>query len=214
MFVRHATLDDLDALTSVEAACFPPQEAADSECLATRIEQFPQHFWLLINADPTANESCFPATVEDGMLVSFIDGMTTNTADLDDVMYSSAQLHDEQGQWQMILGVNTAPVYQHCGCARYLMRRVILDCAISHRAGIVLTCKERLIDFYTSFGFVDEGTSDSKHGNTAWHQMRLNLQQEQLNDITAANIRQAVDEATSYMDHNQTITGQFPVLRA
>ena len=37
MLVRHATLDDLDALAAVEAACFPPQEAADIDQLANRV---------------------------------------------------------------------------------------------------------------------------------------------------------------------------------
>ena len=159
MFVRHATLDDLDALASVEAACFPPKEAADIESLANRIERFPQHFWLLVNPDSSAGDTCFPARLEDGMLVSFINGMTTDKRDLHDDMYSCADMHDERGAWQMLFGVETAPVYQHRGCAAYLMRRVILDTAIAHRSGIVLTCKERLVGFYESFG----GPSDQRH---------------------------------------------------
>lgn len=55
MFVRHATLDDLDALSSIESACFPPKEAADIERLANRIETYPEHFWLLVNPDADAD---------------------------------------------------------------------------------------------------------------------------------------------------------------
>lgn len=211
MFVRHATLDDLDALTSVETACFPPAEAADIERIATRIEHFPEHFWLLINPDDDPADACFPARLEDGMLVSFINGMTTDEPDLIDDMYEQADLHDERGRWQMILGVDTAPLYQHRGCAAYLMRRVILDAAISHRDGLVLTCKERLLDFYRSFGFHDEGVCPSKHGNATWHQMRLLLDEDQRDDLTESNIRKAMEETTSYMDHGRTLTSQFPV---
>lgn len=222
MFVRHATLDDLDALTSVEAACFPPREAADSERLATRIEKFPEHFWLLINPDVDPSQGSFPAQLEDGMLVSFINGMTTDTANFEDAMFSDAAIHNEDGCWQMILGVDTAPLYQHHGFAGYLMRRVILDCAINHRAGIVLTCKEKLVSFYESFGFVDEGVCPSSHGGVSWHQMRLVFDSSLIkaedalrfvnaHQTTAETIRLAMEETTHYMD-NESTTGQFPAI--
>ncbi|MEE1295311.1 MAG: GNAT family N-acetyltransferase [Bifidobacterium sp.] len=224
MFVRHATLDDLEALASVEGACFPPKEAADIERLAMRVESFPQHFWLLVNPEHDAATSCFPAELEDGMLVSFINGMTTDDPDLEDAMFQDAQMHDESGSWQMILGVDTAPLYQHRGCAAYLMRRVILDCALNHRRGIVLTCKAKLVEFYEHFGFVDEGVSDSSHGGATWHQMRLVLDPDSLDAADAArfahargivdeSIRQAMEETTTYMNHDDVATAQFPVLR-
>ena len=52
MFVRHATLDDLDALSSIESACFPPKEAADIERLANRIETYPEHVQNLFLLNP------------------------------------------------------------------------------------------------------------------------------------------------------------------
>lgn len=41
------------------------------------------------------------------------------------------------------------------------------------RSGLVLTCKEKLIPYYSKFGFVNEGVSESVHGNVIWYQMRL-----------------------------------------
>lgn len=174
MLIRHATMEDLDAIEAVEAACFPPAEAATNESLTARVATYPEHFWLLINTDAD-DDACFPASVEDGTLVGFVNGMTTNEKDLADVMYENVSMHDEQGDWQMIFGVDVAPVYQHRGCASYLLRRVILDSTIAGRKGIVLTCKERLVGFYSRLGFMDEGMSASTHGNVAWHQMRLTL---------------------------------------
>ena len=176
MLIRHATMEDLDAIEAVVAACFPPAEAATNESLTARVATYPEHFWLLINTDAD-DDACFPASVEDGTLVGFVNGMTTNEKDLADVMYEDVSMHDEQGDWQMIFGVDVAPVYQHRGCASYLLRRVILDSTIAGRKGIVLTCKERLVGFYARLGFVDEGMSASTHGNVAWHQMRLPLTQ-------------------------------------
>ncbi|MDO5520947.1 MAG: GNAT family N-acetyltransferase, partial [bacterium] len=41
------------------------------------------------------------------------------------------------------------------------------------RKGLVLTCKERLVHYYATFGFVDQGISDSEHGGVVWHEMRI-----------------------------------------
>ena len=41
------------------------------------------------------------------------------------------------------------------------------------RQGVVLTCKDRLVHYYAKFGFVDEGISDSTHGDVVCHHMRL-----------------------------------------
>ena len=173
MLIRHATMEDLDAIEAVEAACFPPAEAASNESLTARVAAYPDHFWLLVNTDD--DNTPFPSRVEDGTLVGFVDGMAINEPNLADAMYDDADMHDEHGVWQMIFGVDVAPVYQHRGCASYLLRQVILDAAKAGRKGLVLTCKERLVGFYARLGFVDEGLSDSTHGNVVWHQMRLAL---------------------------------------
>ena len=36
--IRHATIDDLDALAAMESECFPAAEAADRSSLRARIE--------------------------------------------------------------------------------------------------------------------------------------------------------------------------------
>ena len=126
-------MEDLDAIEAVEAACFPPAEAASNESLTARVAAYPDHFWLLVNTDD--DDTPFPSRVEDGTLVGFVDGMATNEPNLADAMYDDADMHDEHGDWQMIFGVDVAPVYQHRGCASYLLRQVILDAAQAGRKG-------------------------------------------------------------------------------
>lgn len=159
MSVRHAAPDDLDQLAMIEAACFPPAEAASRQALRGRLASYPECFWLLTRAD--------------GTTVSFINGFATDRADLTDEMYDDATLHDPEGAWQMIFGVDTAPAFQHRGFASLLMQWVVRDVRDAGRTGLVLTCKKRLIGFYARFGFVDEGVSVSTHGDVVWHQMRL-----------------------------------------
>ena len=159
MRIRIATMEDLAAVTAVEAACFPPNEAAKEQDFAARLAVYPNHFWLLED--------------EDGTLISFINGMVTDEALLRDEMYENADLHQENGAWQMIFGVNTLPDYRRQGYAAEVMRRVIADAGMQGRKGCVLTCKEELIHYYETFGFQSEGVSRSTHGGVVWYDMRL-----------------------------------------
>ncbi|MEI3525173.1 MAG: GNAT family N-acetyltransferase [Eubacteriales bacterium] len=158
MLIRTATMEDLEAVAAVEAECFPPAEAATKEAFAKRLEYYGNHFWLMYDGDK---------------LISFVDGFVTDEADLTDEMYEKAELHKEHGAWQMIFGVNTVPSCRKRGCAGELIKRAIADAKAQGRKGLVLTCKDRLIPYYAKFGFVNEGVSESVHGNAVWNQMRL-----------------------------------------
>lgn len=159
MKIRTATLKDLDSVTAVEATCFPAAEAATREEFRDRLSHYGNHFWLLFNGDK---------------LVAFVDGFVTDEPDLTDEMYAKAEMHNENGAWQMIFGVNTIPEYRRHGYASQLIERAIADAREQNRKGLVLTCKDKLVHYYAGFGFQDEGVSEkSVHGGTVWHQMRL-----------------------------------------
>ncbi|MGM9910748.1 MAG: GNAT family N-acetyltransferase [Lacticaseibacillus absianus] len=158
MEIRHATAADLEALAEVEAECFPKAEAATAEEFAGRVKYYGNHFWLMFDGD---------------RLVSFVDGFVTNEADLTDEMYERAELHQEDGDWQMIFGVNTLPSYRRHGYAGDLLKAAIEDTKKQGRKGLVLTCKDRLVHYYAKFGFKNEGVSGSTHGGVTWYQMRL-----------------------------------------
>ena len=160
MEIRTAALQDLDAVAAVEAACFPAVEAATKEEFAERLRYYGSHFWLMFDG---------------GNLIGFVDGMVTDTPDLADEMYENAALHDENGAWQMIFGVNTIPECRKKGYAGQLIRCAIEQAKKEGRKGLVLTCKDKLLHYYEDFGFVNEGVSKSVHGNVVWYQMRLML---------------------------------------
>lgn len=164
MKIRTATIEDLDAVTAVEAECFPAAEAATKEEFQDRLIHYGSHFWLMF---------------EDERLIAFVDGMVTDESDLTDEMYEKAQMHDENGAWQMIFGVNTIPAFRNRGCAGQLIQRAIEDARSQGRKGLVLTCKDRLVPYYSKFGFHNEGVSEkSIHGGVTWNQMRLTFRDE------------------------------------
>ncbi len=161
MEMRYATRKDIPAIANVEAECFPPAEAATEEEFIERVGHYGKHFWLMFEEDK---------------LIAFVDGFVTDEPDLTDEMYENAGMHNENGAWQMIFGVNTLPAYRRKGYAGQLIEQAIEDAKQQGRKGLVLTCKNKLIPYYAKFGFKDEGVSDkSTHGNAVWHQMRLSL---------------------------------------
>ncbi len=161
MIIKHATKEDIKAVAEVEAACFPKAEAATENDFTKRVECYGNHFWLMYDEEK---------------LIAFVDGFVTDEPDLTDEMYENASMHNEDGAWQMIFGVNTLPEYRKQGIAAQLINCAIDDARIQERKGLVLTCKEKLVHYYAKFGFKDEGVSEkSKHGNVIWHQMRLSF---------------------------------------
>lgn len=108
MIIRTATMNDLQEITAVEAACFPAAEAATKEEFSERIQYYGNHFWLMF---------------DEQKLIAFVDGFVTDSPDLTDEMYEKANMHNEHGAWQMIFGVNTLPAYRKQGFAGQLLQR-------------------------------------------------------------------------------------------
>ena len=163
MIIRNATMADLDAIAELEQLCFPEAEAATRSSFEKRLGVFAEHFWLL---------------EDEGKVLSLINGMVSDIPLLLDEMYEDANMHCEDGAWQMIFGVITHPEYQKKGYASMVMNHVIKEALKQGRKGIVLTCKEHMIPFYKRFGYINEGKSKSKHGGETWYDMRLMITDE------------------------------------
>lgn len=157
LHIRHAMSDDLEKLYAIESRCFPPDEACGKEQMKERLETYSDHFWIL---------------ERDGAIVSFTDGLVSNSADLNDDMYADVHMHTPHGRWLMILGVDTDPDWRQNGYASKCLQAAFHQSQIEKLYGIVLTCKEEKIPFYERNGFLNEGRSTSVHGNAAWYQMR------------------------------------------
>ena len=158
MEIRNATMDDLQAIAAVEAACFPAAEAATAEEFAGRLAHYAGHFWLLL---------------EQGELVAFVDGFCTDTPDLTDEMYADAALHDENGAWQMIFGVNTLPRCRCRGYAGLLLQEPLQMPAHRGARGWYWTCKEKTFALLCKVRLCERGRFRLYSWRGVWYQMRL-----------------------------------------
>ena len=68
--IRRATREDAALVTAIEAACFPPAEAAGIDRMTPRLARFADHFWI---------------AEEDGLPVGMINGMVIDQKVIDDV---------------------------------------------------------------------------------------------------------------------------------
>lgn len=159
--IRPVEKTDLDAVTAVEAICFPAAEAATRESFEQRIAAFPE---------------CFFVAEYEGKIIGFINGCATDECTIRDEMFEDSSLHNPNGCYQSIFGLDVIPEYQRQGIAAELMNHLIEDARIKGRKGLILTCKDRLIHYYAKFGYNNLGVSASVHGGAVWYDMLLEFE--------------------------------------
>lgn len=156
--IRQATLSDLHAIVQIEAICFPPAEAASREHFEERLKAFKGSFFV---------------AEKEGEVIGFINGSIVNEKVISDAMFEDVTFHNPNGIYQSIFGLDVLPNHQHQGIATKLMNHMITSAKAAGRKGLVLTCKEALIPFYSQFGYVNQGISLSVHGGATWYDMIL-----------------------------------------
>lgn len=156
MIIRQAKMTDLDAITEVERVCFPPLEAAPRDSFEKRMNAFLDSFIV--------------AEVE-GEVVGFVQGCVTNERVIRDEMFKDAKLHDPDGDYQAVFGFAVMPRYRGSGIAQKLMHEFIGLTRQRGKKGLILTCKEHLIDYYGTYGYENLGVSGSNHGGAVWYDL-------------------------------------------
>lgn len=162
--ITTATDEDLSTLAQIEQICFPVKESASLSTIKSRFAVFPNQFLVAkIYKD------------EDTEIVGFINGMITDSLTINDEMYVNAKIHQPNGKYQTIFGLDVLPSYQHLGIATKLMNKFIEKAKNEQRLGVILTCKYQLIPFYKQFGFENLGISQSTHGGAIWYDMLFKI---------------------------------------
>ena len=158
VLIRNAKKEEAALLAQIEAECFPAAEAAGKQDIEARMDVF---------------EDCFFVAETNGKIVGFIYGAVAKEASLPDQMYHDASLHDPNGAYQTVFGLDVLPAYRRNGIAGRLLERMIHHARECQRKGVVLTCKDHLVHYYAGFGFKHCGVADSTHGGAKWNEMKL-----------------------------------------
>lgn len=157
--IRGVRIQDLESVTRVERVCFPEAEAAARESFEARIQAFPDSFFVAEDAE--------------GEIIGLINGAVTSSRTIRDEMFEDASLHEKDGAYQSVFGLDVVPEWRRQGVAAALMEHLIQTAREDGRKGMILTCKDRLIYYYEKFGYQNEGVSASVHGGAVWYDMVL-----------------------------------------
>ena len=158
--VRAVRQNDLESIAEIEAVCFPAAEAASRDSFKERIAAFPESF-LVAEAD--------------GKLIGYINGCATDSPVIYDELFYSITHHNQNGENLTVFGLAVIPEFQKQGVAAQLMKHFVQTAKSLGKRKVILTCKERLINYYERFGSVSNGISKSAHGGTQRFDMTLAL---------------------------------------
>ena len=156
--IRQGGSSDAKHLAQIEEVCFPQEEAASLASFEERLKIF---------------GDCFLVAELDGEIIGFINGMVTGRETIADIMFEDASLHEADGLWQSVFGLDVLPEHRCKGYAAALMQAFIDKARREGRKGCTLTCKDKLIHYYSRFGYVNRGLSLSQHGGAVWYDMVL-----------------------------------------
>jgi ribosomal protein S18 acetylase RimI-like enzyme len=156
--IRKALPSDLESIQKLEHECFPPLERASFEMVELRFNTFMENFIVC---------------EYDGVVIGFINGCLTNETTLHDYLYHDIKYHNPNGSVFAMFGLDVDARYRRKGIARALMLTLIEDVKRRNLKGIILTCKDHLVEFYKSLGYKYLGVSNSSHGNAKWNDMEL-----------------------------------------
>lgn len=156
--VRPVRPEDLDRCAAIEAACFPPEQAASPAAIRERIATYGKHI--------LAGEL-------DGTVIGYVMGPVINEASIADAMFEDTGCHDEKHPWQSVFSLAVHPDWQGRGYGRNLLDALTAQARQEGRRGVALTCLDRKLPYYESFGFENQGVSGSVHGGAVWYDMLL-----------------------------------------
>lgn len=160
LVIRPARPEDAPRCAQIEAACFPPAQAASLRAMEERIAAYPSHVLLGELA---------------GEVIGFVMGPIIDQPTIVDEMFAHTSCHREAGPYQSVFSLAVLPEHQRQGWGRQLLDALILQARREGRAAVTLTCREHKVAYYESFGFKNLGVAASVHGGVVWYDMYLPL---------------------------------------
>lgn len=160
LWFRPCGTGDVGACAQLEAAGYPPDEAASPSVLKQRQVDAPGAFLV--------------AEREGSGPVGFICG-TQTTKDV--LTHASMSRHESGGRTLCIHSVCVAKGERRAGVGSRLLQTYLqtLPASLPEVSSVRLICKEHLIGFYGAAGFREEGPSPVVHGADPWIEMSCNV---------------------------------------
>lgn len=157
---RPCQLEDLPRVIELEAAGYPPDEAASAAKLRYRQQHAGEYFLVAVPTHGACSE-----------VVAFVCGTLSTSERLE---HDSMSRHEEAGQTLCVHSVCVDHACRRQGVALALLRAYVKFVeALGHVRRIRLIAKPRLAPLYLRAGFRELGPSPVVHGVDAWHEFGI-----------------------------------------
>ena len=115
--LRHVTLSDVPDLMAIEQACWPKALRSTKSQIKTRIKQYPQGQWGLVQGQELV-----------GVLYTqkISDPLVLKTA----LFKSVESLHEKDGKYLQLISLNVLPEYQQQGLGDLLRQQALLQASL------------------------------------------------------------------------------------
>mmetsp|Transcript_21602 Transcript_21602/g.60031 ORF Transcript_21602/g.60031 Transcript_21602/m.60031 type:complete len:175 (+) Transcript_21602:334-858(+) len=161
VFFRPATLEDLDRIAALEAAGYPPDEAASREKMEYRLERAADLFMAAVKAgtNQVIGYTCATATAKEQL------------------EEETMSVHEPEGTTVCIHSVCVAADEQRNGVATRMLKAYIqwVQQSFPSATNLQLICKAEKKDLYERVGFELVGPSKVVHGSDPWLDYKLVL---------------------------------------
>ncbi|KAK1623179.1 acetyltransferase [Colletotrichum phormii] len=195
LYIRPLTIDDLDRCETVEAAAFPPAEAATREKIEYRLTVCPE---LCLGLFAREGKSSQGRVIRQGTTLAYNPSDTSNGNDLIAHTISTKSIssvvtdadmavphswktdptatydvgHQSEGKTITLHSLAVSPNSQKSGYGKTLMAYYIkhmIQAAQTERISILTY--DRLVSYYEKLGFTHHGKSQSEYAGVAWHDL-------------------------------------------
>ncbi|MFC6180255.1 GNAT family N-acetyltransferase [Lactiplantibacillus daowaiensis] len=157
MTFAPAQAADLTEIMAIEQAGFTPDEAASETSMAQRIA--------------TISDTFIVAKDDQGHVAGYIVGPASDARYITDDLFAAVTPNVATANYQTVLSLAVAPNTQGSGLGSQLLAELARVAKAQHRAGITLTCLQRLVPFYEKNGYTNEGQADSDHAGEVWYNL-------------------------------------------
>ena len=124
---REIHMNEIPQAIAIEMVCFPPNEACSAQAMKERIACASELFLVAVE-----NET--------GLIAGFLNGLATDETAFRDAFFTDANLHNPDGKYVMLLGLDVLPEYRMQGLARELVHQYCVRESARGRKALILTC--------------------------------------------------------------------------
>lgn len=161
MKITPVKMTDLAQVMAIEQAGFSAAEAGSEAAYRERIEKLADTFLVARDGET---------------VLGFIVGPAVAARFIEDEMFATTPTNLAHGGHQLVFTLAVSPLARHQKIGSQLLTALEAVARKAQRESLSLTCLARLIPFYESNGYQNQGVAESSHAGETWYNLEKTLE--------------------------------------